>query len=66
MVATSSDCRNWTKDKVFLLKGDDYGYSKSDFRDPFVFKGEDNLYHMVVATKQGTKGVLAEFTSADL
>lgn len=66
MVATSSDFKTWKKDKAFFLKGDDYGYSKNDFRDPFVFKGDDNLYHMIVSTLKGTKGVLAEFTSKDL
>lgn len=66
MFATSPDFRTWTKDRTFILKGDEYGYSKNDFRDPFVFKGDDGLWHMLVSTKQGTKGVLAEFTSADL
>lgn len=66
MVATSPDFKSWTKDKAFYLKGEDYGYSRSDFRDPFVFKGDDGSYHMLVSTMQGSKGVLAEFTSADL
>ena len=65
-VATSSDFKTWTKDKSLYLKGEDYGYSRSDFRDPFVFKGDDGVYHMLVSTMQGTKGVIAEFTSADL
>ena len=46
--------------------GDDYGYSKDDFRDPFVFKGDDNKWHMLVSTLKGNKGHLAEFTSDDL
>lgn len=66
MVATSPDFKTWTKSRTFLLKGSDYGYSNSDFRDPFVFKGDDGLWHMLVSTTQGSKGVLAEFTSADL
>lgn len=66
MVATSSDFKTWTKSKTFLMKGGDYGYSKDDFRDPFVFKGDDGLYHMLVSTTKSGKGVLAEFTSADL
>lgn len=66
MVATSADFKTWTKDRALRLRGSDYGYSTTDFRDPFVFKGDDGQYHMLVSTMQGTKGVLAEFTSADL
>ena len=66
MVATSADFKEWTKNRTFYLRGADYGYSTTDFRDPFVFKGDDGMFHMLVSTKQGTKGVLAEFTSADL
>ena len=66
MMATSSDFKTWTKIRTFYLKGDTYGYSKNDFRDPFVFKGDDGFYHMLVSTYSGNKGVLAEFTSSDL
>lgn len=66
MVATSSDFKTWTKNRNFYLKGDAYGYGKNDFRDPFVFKGDDGLFHMLVSTVRGSKGVLAEFTSSDL
>lgn len=66
MMATSSDFKEWTKSRLFYLQGSDYGYSAKDFRDPFVFKGDDGQYHMIVSTLKGTKGVLAEFTSADL
>lgn len=66
MMATSPDFKVWTKDKSLYLCGDDYGYSVKDFRDPFVFKGDDGVYHMIVSTLKGTKGVLAEFTSSDL
>ena len=66
MVATSPDFKTWTKDRTFFLKGDDYGYSKKDFRDPFVFKGDDGVYHMIVAKTKSGKGSLAEFVSPDL
>lgn len=66
MMATSPDFKVWTKNHTFRLKGSDYGYSRDDFRDPFVFKGDDNKWHMLVATQQGSKGHLAEFTSSDL
>lgn len=64
--ATSRDFKTWTKDRTFMLRGTDYGYYAHDFRDPCVFIGDDQLYHMLVSTKQGGKGVLAEFISADL
>ncbi len=66
MVATSPDFETWTKDRTFYLKGDADGYSKNDFRDPFVFEGKDGVYHMVVSTTKDGKGVLAEYTSADM
>ncbi|HMM02480.1 MULTISPECIES: glycoside hydrolase family 32 protein [unclassified Dysgonomonas] len=66
MVATSSDFMNWTKDRNFYLKGDPDGYSKNDFRDPFVFEGEDGKYHMLVSTTKDGRGVLAEYTSTDM
>lgn len=66
MYATSKDFKTWTKNRTFYLKGDDYGYSKNDFRDPFVFKGDEGLYHMIVSTVKGSKGTIAEFTSPDL
>lgn len=49
-----------------MIKGQDFGYDKNDFRDPFVFKGDDGKFHMLVSTKKGGKGSLAEFVSDDL
>lgn len=66
MVATSADFKSWTKDRTFLIKGQDFGYDKNDFRDPFVFKGDDGKFHMLISTKKGGKGSLAEFVSDDL
>jgi len=62
MRATSPDFKTWTKDNVWVLKGDDYGYSTVDFRDPQIFQAEDGLYHMVIASKLK----FAEFKSSDL
>ena len=67
MYATSPDFKNWTKNTLFRLRGVEHAYSSVDFRDPCVwFMEEDGLWHMLVATKVGGKGVLAEFTSPDL
>lgn len=66
LYATSSDGRNWTKSKTFLLIGSDYGYSTQNFRDPFVLKMDDGKWHMLVSTNAGGKGVLAEFVSDNL
>ena len=65
MVATSKDFVNWEKNREVIVSGGDE-YSHADFRDPFVFKGEDNLFHMLVSTKKSGKGVLAEYTSDNL
>ena len=65
MMATSRDFRSWSKDRRLLITGGDT-YSNTDFRDPFVFKGDDGIFHMLVSTKQNGKGVLAEYTSSDL
>lgn len=62
MRATSPDFKTWTRDHVWMLKGDDYGYTKTDFRDPHIFKTEDGLYHMVIVSTLK----FAEFTSGDL
>ena len=65
MLATSKDFKTWTKDRSFLLKGEET-YSHNDFRDPMVFKGDDGKFHMVVSTKRGGKGAIAEYVSDDL
>ena len=65
-MAVSSDFKTWTKSRTFLLRGRDYGYSSNDFRDPCVFRTDDGIYHMLVSTTANGKGVLAEFTSANL
>ena len=65
MYATSPDFKTWTKDPIFRLRGTDNGYSRTDFRDPCVWK-EGDTWHMIVSTKQGNKGALAEYTSPDL
>lgn len=71
MHATSSDLKNWTKDYPILKATVDNGASTWDFRDPEVFKADDDKWHMVVATKinQATdaeKSVLMEFVSDNL
>lgn len=62
MRATSPDFKTWTKDNSWVIKGDEYGYSSVDFRDPQVFKAEDGFYHMIISSKLK----FAEFTSSDL
>lgn len=66
MRATSADFKSWTKDRTFYLSGTDNGYSQKDFRDPFIFNGDDGKYHMIVSTQKSGKGVLAEYISTDL
>ena len=66
MMATSPDFKTWTKSRTFYLRGADYGYEMHDFRDPFVFRADDGLFHLRVACKKAGKGVLAEWTSSDM
>lgn len=63
--ATSTDGVNWTKDVAWNLSPSPYYYYQNDFRDPEVFWGDDNKYHMLVATGKDGKNCLAEFTSTD-
>lgn len=65
MLATSRDFITWEKNRTLIVTAGDR-YSSVDFRDPFVFKGDDGLFHMLVSTRENGKGVLAEFTSPDL
>ena len=68
MRAVSTDFVTWTKDLSFSLKGNDNGYSKSDFRDPCVFQDDAGKWRMVISTKRTSdgKGVLAEYVSDDM
>lgn len=65
MMATSRDFKNWTKNTAFLISPEGE-YDTTDFRDPCVFKGDDNRYHMVVSTRKEGKGTLAGYVSDDL
>lgn len=65
MVATSKDFLTWEKNREMLITGGDQ-FSLSDFRDPFVFEGDDNLFHMLVSTRENGKGVIVEYTSDNL
>lgn len=65
MLATSTDFVRWEKNRSVLVTAGDR-YSNADFRDPFVFKGDDNRFHMLVSTRENGKGVIAEFISDNL
>ncbi len=62
MRATSTDGLHYKKDMVWILKGAEYGLSDTDFRDPQIFAGDDNRWHMVVSGKLQ----FAEFVSDNL
>ncbi|MCH5224920.1 MAG: DUF4975 domain-containing protein [Muribaculaceae bacterium] len=65
MLATSKDFSNWEKNRELIITGEG-NYDTKDFRDPLVFQGEDGKYHLLIATKQNGKGVLADFISDNL
>ena len=62
MRATSPDFKTWTRDATWSLKGIDYGYAPTDFRDPQVFKADDGFWHMVISSNLR----FADFKSSDL
>lgn len=66
LYATSPDFKTWERCGSFLLTGSQDAYSPNDFRDPHVFADEQGLYHMIISTYKGSKGVLAEYVSSDL
>ena len=59
--ATSTDKLNWTKHPEDGFYGND-----NDFRDPYVYLGEDNTYHMLITTRNAGSGVIKEYTSSNL
>ena len=60
--ATSDDQITWVKDEEFNL----YGY-EDDFRDPYVYYDSvDNLYYMLVTTRDYGNAVIRRFGSASL
>lgn len=65
MLATSNDFITWEKNRELLITGGDR-FSSTDFRDPFVFKGDDGKFHLIVSTRENGKGVLAEYLSDNL
>lgn len=62
MRATSKDGKQFTKDNLWMLRGADYLLSQYDFRDPQIFRGDDDLWHMVISSRLK----FAEFTSPNL
>lgn len=66
MRATSKDFKNWKKDNLWALKGEDFGLSKNDFRDPQIFEDEDGTFHMVISTYKGMDPRFADFKSTNL
>lgn len=67
MMATSHDYIHWTKHPDFIIKGNDYGYDRNDFRDPCVFRTDDGVWHMLVSTlNEKRDGVIAEYVSDNL
>lgn len=71
-VATSEDGIHFTKSDRNPLASPPPGYSPKDYRDPFVFRAADGVFHMIVSSqleqypiaKRG--GCLAHLTSTDL
>ena len=71
-LATSEDCVQFTKSERNPIASPQAGYSPKDYRDPFVFRADDGLFHMIVSTQleeypvAERGGCLAHLTSTDL
>ena len=59
--ATSQDKIHWNK-----IPADGFYGGNNDFRDPYVYLGEDDIYHMLITTRDNNLGVIKEYTSNDL
>lgn len=54
--------KTWSKDEDFLLYG-----SENDFRDPYVYYDqEDELYYMLVTTRENGSGVIKRYAANSL
>lgn len=47
----SRDLTTWTKDPDFVLESDLRWYERNDWRDPFILRGSDGLWHMVLCAR---------------
>lgn len=68
LLATSKDCKTWTKDRSFRLSAPiEAGYDKNEFRDPYVFyDATAQCYRMLVSALKNGDGYIIEFTSTNL
>lgn len=65
MYATSKDLTTWAKKEAFVLKSPK-GFSRSDFRDPFVFYNEEfREYWMLISSQQSGKGTLVVYKTGN-
>ncbi|BCW12986.1 MULTISPECIES: glycoside hydrolase family 68 protein [Paenarthrobacter] len=78
-VAVSSDLHHWAKDDTFALAADSAWYEKlgdsswpeEAWRDPWVYRDETGLWHMLITARANTgevmeRGVVGHATSQDL
>jgi beta-fructofuranosidase len=67
----SPDLVVWTKDPGFVLEADDRWYERNDWRDPFILRGTDGLWHMVLCARvpdgpSDRRGTFGLATSLDM
>ena len=57
-----------SNDKISWMKHPEDGFfgGENDFRDPYVYLGDDNAYHMLITTRNNGAGVIKEYTSTNL
>jgi len=71
MRATSSDLVSWTKDPDFVMESDPRWYERNDWRDPFIVRGTDGLWHMILCARvpdgpSDRRGTFGLATSPDM
>jgi beta-fructofuranosidase len=67
----SPDLVTWTKDSDFALEADERWYERNDWRDPFLMRGSDGLWHMLLCARipygpSDRRGTFGLATSADM
>jgi beta-fructofuranosidase len=48
---TSPDLVTWTKDRDFILEADERWYERHDWRDPYILRGTDGQWHMILCAR---------------
>ena len=67
----SRDLITWTKDPDFVLEADERWYERNDWRDPYILRGTDGQWHMLLCARipegpSDRRGTFGLATSPDM